>query len=233
MLSLVDKLVASADAAVADVPDGATIMVGGFVGVGAPWDLITALVRHGARNLTCIQTATRVEMAPLIQAGLVRRMVTSFPGYASAGKETPFEARFKAGEIEVELVPQGTLAERIRAAGAGIPAFYTPTGVGTVVAEGKPTAWFDGREYLLERWLPADFALVGAHRADRYGNLVYRRSGRNFNRIMATAARVTIAEAGEVVPPGAIDPESVHTPAAFVQRVVLSSGRGPRGDSST
>lgn len=214
----------SADAAVADVFDGATVMVGGFVGVGAPWGLIHALVRRGARNLTCVQTATRVEMGPLIAAGLVRRMITSFPAYASAGNISEFERQYKAGLIEVELVPQGTLAERIRAAGAGIPAFYTPTGVGTVVAEGKPTAWFDGREYLLERWLPADFALVHAHRADRFGNLVYRRSQRAFNGVMATAARVTIAEAGEVVAGGEIDPEDVHTPAAYVQRVVRCVG---------
>ena len=218
-----DKRFADADAAIADVPDGATIMVGGFVGVGAPWDLIRALVRHGAGNLTCIQTATRVEMAPLVEAGLVARMVTSFPAYASAGHVTEFERRYKAGEIELELVPQGTLAERIRAAGAGIPAFYTPTGIGTIVAEGKPTALFDGREYLLERWLPADFAIVHCQRADRFGNLVYRRSGRAFNAVMAMAARVTIAEATEVTEPGGIDPEQVHTPAAFVQRVVPCS----------
>lgn len=224
-----DKRFASADAAVADVPDGATIMVGGFVGVGAAWDLIHALARRGAHGLTCIQTATRVELGPLIEARLVRKVITSFPAYASAGQISPFEEQFKRGEIEVELVPQGTLAERMRAAGAGIPAFYTATGVGTVVAEGKPTAWFDGREYLLERWLPADFALVGARRADRFGNLVYRRSGRNFNPAMAMAARVTIAEADAVVEPGAIDPDDVHTPAAFVQRVVLRSGAGRAG----
>jgi 3-oxoacid CoA-transferase A subunit len=222
-----DKLFASADAAVADIHDGASVMVGGFVGVGAPWDLIGALVRHGAKNLTCIQTATRVEMTPLIEAGLVSRMITSFPGYASAGKATAFEQRYKAGEITVEIVPQGTLAERIRAAGAGIPAFYTPAGAGTVVAEGKPSAWFDGREYLLERALHADFAIIGAEIADRYGNLVYRRSQRNFNRVMATAARVTIAEVAAVVEPGVIDPELVQTPAAYVQRVVLSSGAPP------
>lgn len=223
-----DKLVESADAAVADVFDGATVLVGGFVGVGAPWDLIHALVRRGARNLTCVQTATRVEMGPLIDAGLVGKMITSFPAYASAGHISEFERRYKAGEIALELVPQGTLAERLRAAGAGIPAFYTPTGVGTVVAEGKSTAVFDGREYLLERWLPADFALVHAHRADRFGNLVYRRSGRAFNGVMATAARVTIVEADEVVAPGEIDPEHVHTPAAFVARVVRCTGRGRR-----
>ncbi len=215
-----NKVFESAAAAVEDVFDGATIMVGGFVGVGAPWELIHALVRHGARNLTCIQTATRIEMAPLIEAGLVSRMITSFPGYASVGQITAFERRYKAGEIELEVVPQGTLAERIRAGGAGIPAFYTPTGVGTIVAEGKQSAWFDGREYLLERWLKADFALVHAHRADRFGNLAYRRSGRAFNAVMATAATVTIAQASEIVEPGEIDPEDVHTPAAYVGRVV-------------
>jgi 3-oxoadipate CoA-transferase, alpha subunit len=227
-----DKRFDSADAAVADIHDGATIMVGGFVGVGAPWELIHALVRHGARNLTCVQTATRIEMAPLIEAGLVARMITSFPGYASAGQITAFERRYKAGEIELEIVPQGTLAERIRAGGAGIPAFYTPTGTGTIVAEGKPAAWFDGREYLLERWLKADFALIHAHRADSFGNLVYRRSGRAFNAVMATAATVTIAEADEVLEPGEIDPEAVHTPAAYVARVVrcTGGGRGPDGN---
>ncbi|SRR5579871_3906206 len=224
-----NKLVASADEAVADIPDGATVMVGGFVGVGAAWDLIYALVRHGARNLTCVQTATRIEMGPLIEAGLVAKMICSFPAYASAGRSSPFEERYKRGEIALELVPQGTLAERMRAAGAGIPAFYTPAGVGTIVAEGKPTAWFDGREYLLERWLPADFALIAARRADTFGNLAYHRSGRNFNHAMAAAARITIVEALEVVEPGAIDPDAVHTPAAYVQRVVLSSGAGRDG----
>ncbi len=224
-----NKLVASADEAVADIPDGATVMVGGFVGVGAAWDLIYALVRHGARNLTCIQTATRIEMEPLIEAGLVAKMICSFPAYASAGRISPFEERYKRGEIALELVPQGTLAERMRAAGAGIPAFFTPTGVGTIVAEGKPTAWFDGREYLLERWLPADFALIAARRADTFGNLVYHRSGRNFNHAMAAAARIAIVEAHEVVEPGTIDPDAVHTPAAYVQRVVQSSCAGRHG----
>jgi 3-oxoacid CoA-transferase A subunit len=224
-----NKLVDRADEAVAEIGDGATIMVDGFVGVGAAWDLIHALARRGARGLTCIQTATRIEMAPLIEAGLVAKMITSFPAYASAGKISAFEAQYKRGEIALEMVPQGTLAERMRAAGAGIPAFYTATGVGTIVAEGKPSAWFDGREYLLERALPADFALIGARRADRFGNLVYRRSGNNFNGVMATAARVTIAEVTEIVEPGAIEPEQVHTPAAYVQRVVLSSGAGRDG----
>jgi 3-oxoacid CoA-transferase A subunit len=221
-----NKLWSSAEAAVADIPDGATIMVGGFVGVGAPWDLVGALERQGTTRLTAIQTACNHEVRRLLELGRIARMITSFPVYASPNRRSSFEDRFLSGEIELELVPQGTLAERIRAGGAGIPAFYTPTGVGTVVAEGKPNATFDGREYLLERWLRADFALIRAHQADRLGNLAFIGTGRNFNMAMATAARVTIVEVDELVPAGALDPERIDTPAPYVQRIVV------RGDAA-
>src|SRR5437763_9053482 len=191
-------------------------MLGGFGICGIPETLIAALVRKGVKNLHTISNNMGVDgfgMGLMLEAGMIASHIGSY-----VGENRLLESLVIAEKLKVNLIPQGTLAERIRAAGAGIPAFYTPTGVGTVVAEGKPTAWFDGREYLLERWLPADFALVHAHRADRFGNLVYRRSQRAFNAVMATAARTTVAEAAQVVMPGDIDPEDVHTPAAYVQR---------------
>lgn len=214
-----NKVVASAHEAVADIPDGAVIMAGGFGLCGIPENLIAAIAARGIRDLTCVSNNAGVDgfgLGILLRNRQVRKMISSY-----VGENKEFERQYLSGELEVELVPQGTLAERIRAGGAGIPAFYTPTGYGTAVAEGKETREFDGRMYVLERALHADFAIVKAWKADTHGNLVYRRTARNFNPMMASAARVTIAEVEEIVPAGAIDPDLVHTPGIFVQRVVL------------
>jgi 3-oxoacid CoA-transferase subunit A len=213
-----DKLVASADAAVADIGHGATIMVSGFGLCGNPENLIAALHRKGVKDLTLVSNncgTTDLGLGVLLQARQIRKIVASY-----VGENKEFERQYLAGELEVELVPQGTLAERIRAGGAGIGGFYTATGVGTKVAEGKETRVIDGREYLLERPLRADFALVYAWRADAWGNLVYRKTTRNFGPMMCAAARTTIAEAEEVVAAGEIDPDQVHTPGIYVKRVV-------------
>jgi 3-oxoacid CoA-transferase len=217
-----DKLAASAAAAVADIPDGASILFGGF-GVIQAWpnSLLLALRDQGARELTLVFNTPGVgplSAQSLVEAGLVRKVVASFAVYPT--RRTPLEDALKAGTIELELVPQGTLAERVRAGGAGIPAFYTPTGVGTEVAEGKEHRTFGGREYILEPAIRTDFAMIRAHRADRHGNLVYRRGARNLNAVFATGARVTLAEVDDVVDPGGIDPEVVVTPGIFVDRVV-------------
>lgn len=218
---MIHKLRESAAAAVADIRDGATVMIGGFGEAGSPIELIHALVDAGPRGLTVISNNTgsgRVGLAALIANGQVRRMICSYPRSANS---TVFPDLHRRGEIELELVPQGTLAERIRCGGAGIPAFYTPTAVGTVLAEGKETRAFEGAEYVMERGLQADFALVRADRADRFGNLVYRRTARNFGPIMCTAAETAIVQVREMVPAGAIDPECVVTPGLFVDRVVV------------
>ena len=204
------------------IHDGATLLAGGFGLVGIPQRLIEGLRDRGTRNLTVISNNCGVDdfgLGLLLASGQIRRMVASY-----VGENREFERQFLAREIEVELVPQGTLAERIRAGGAGIPAFYTPAGVGTPYAEGRETRVFDGREFLLERGLTADFALVKAWRADGLGNLVYRHTARNFNPIMATAGRVTIAEVEERVATGALDPDAIHTPSIYVQRVVECRG---------
>jgi 3-oxoacid CoA-transferase subunit A len=217
-----NKVFESADAAVADIPDGATIAVGGFGLCGNPENLIQALHRKGARDLTIISNNCGVDgegLGILLEAGQVRRMVSSY-----VGENKHFERLYLSGELEVELMPQGTLAESLRAGGAGIPAFYTPAGVGTLRAEGRETRVFDGREYVLERVITADCALVKAHRGDRLGNLVYRRTARNFNPMVATCGRVTIAEVEELVPPGVLDPDQVHTPGLFVRRILQGSG---------
>jgi 3-oxoadipate CoA-transferase alpha subunit len=218
---MIDKGCASAAAAVADIRDGATVMIGGFGEAGSPIELIHALIDAGPRGLTVVSNNTgsgRVGLAALIANGQVRRMICSYPRSANS---TVFPELYRRGEIELELVPQGTLAERIRCGGAGIPAFYTPTAVGTVLADGKESRSFDGAEYLMERGLRADFALVRAERADRLGNLVYRHTARNFGPIMCTAAATTIAQVRKLVPPGGIDPEHVVTPGIFVDRVVV------------
>jgi 3-oxoacid CoA-transferase len=218
----VDKVVASAARAVADIPDGATILFGGFgVMQGWPNSLLLALRDHGARDLTVIFNTPGVgPLSPqiLAEAGLIRKVIASFAAYPS--RTTPIEQLVRAGKIELELVPQGTLAERVRAAGAGIVAFYTPTGVGTLVAEGKERRTFAGREFILETALGADYAFVRAHRADRHGNLVYRRGARNLHPPFTTGARTTIAEVDEIVEPGWIDPECVVTPGIYVDRIV-------------
>ena len=217
-----DKLVASAAAAVADVADGATLLFGGFgVVQGWPNSILMALRDRGTTDLTLVFNTPGVgplSAQVLAEAGLVRKIVASFAAYPT--RRTAIEEQIRAGRIALELVPQGTLAERVRAGGAGIPAFYTPTGVGTAVAEGKERRTFDGREYILETALTADFAFVRAHRADRLGNLTYRRGGRNLHPPFATGGRVTVAEVDEVVAPGAIDPECVVTPGIYVDRVV-------------
>jgi 3-oxoacid CoA-transferase subunit A len=208
----------SVAAALADVPDGASVMAGGFGLVGIPENLIAGLRDQGAKGLTVISNNCGVDdwgLGLLLRTGQIRKMVASY-----VGENKEFERRFLSGELEVELNPQGTLAERIRAGGAGIPAFYVPAGVGTPVAEGKEERTFGGKAYLLEHALRADFALVKAWKGDRAGNLIYRRTARNFNPMMATAARVTIVEVEELVEPGALDPDQVHTPGIYVHRLV-------------
>ena len=213
-----NKVLRDADEAAALVPDGATIMMGGFGLSGIPENLVTALQRRGTKDLTIISNNAGTDdfgIGLLLKARQVRKMISTY-----VGENKEFERQFLQKEIDVELVPQGTFAERIRAAGAGIAAFYTPTGYGTIIAEGKETKLFDGRHFVLERALPADFAFVKAWKGDSLGNLVYRRTARNFNPVMATAARVTIAEVEHLVAPGDIDPDLVHTPGVYVKHVV-------------
>lgn len=221
------EVCASAREAVADVADGATVMIGGFGVAGQPVELIDALIDSGATGLTVVNNNAGngdVGLAALIRAGRVRKIVCSFPRQSDSWC---FDEKYWAGEIELELVPQGNLAERIRAAGAGIGAFFTPTGVGTPLAEGKETREIDGRRYLLEYPLRADVALIKAHVADELGNLVYRKTARNFGPIMAAAAATTIAQVSDVVPIGGLDPEAVVTPSLYVDRIVRVSGEGP------
>ncbi|MDR6759257.1 3-oxoadipate CoA-transferase alpha subunit [Mycoplana sp. BE70] len=214
-----DKTTSAAEA-VAPIGDGATVMIGGFGGSGAPIELIHALIDLGPKNLTIINNNAgngRIGIAAMIDAGMVRKMICSFP---RSSDPRAFTDRYLAGEIELELVPQGTLAERIRAGGAGIPAFYTPTGYGTDLADGKQIAEFDGRHYVQERWLKADFAIIKGHIGDTQGNLIYSKAGRNFNPLMCMAAARTIAQVTSIVAPGAIDPEHIVTPGIFVDCVV-------------
>lgn len=215
-----DKTVSHAAVAVAEIGDGATVMIGGFGGSGAPIELIHALIDKGPKDLTVINNNAgngRIGIAAMIDAGMVKKMICSFP---RSTDPRAFTDRYLAGQIELELVPQGTLAERIRAGGAGIPAFYTPTAYGTELAKGKPVAEFDGRPYVQERWLKADFAIVKAAIGDTHGNLTYNKAGRNFNPLMCMAAARTIAQVSRLVPAGGIDPEHVITPGIFVNSVV-------------
>src|SRR5512139_2407380 len=215
-----DKLVASADAAVADIPDGATIMVSGFGLCGNPENLIAALHRKGVKDLTLVSNncgTTELGLGVLLQARQIKKIVASY-----VGENKEFERQYLSGELEVELVPQGTLAERIRAGGAGIGGFYTPTGVGTVVAEGKETRVIGGREYLLEMPLRADFSLVHAWKADKWGNLVFRKTARNFNPMMCAAGRTCIVEVEHLVEVGELDPDHVHVPSIYVKRIVVA-----------
>ena len=228
-----DKVISSFAEAVVDIPDGAVIMMDGFGGPGGMSQrLILAVRERGVKELTIISNTaglpgfgiiageSAVTHNVLVENGQVRKIVASFPVSASPSRPNAFELAYRQGKIELELVPQGTLAERIRAGGAGIPAFYTPTGVGTPVAQGKEIRTIDGREYVLEYALKADYAFIRAHKADRLGNLVYKGTSRNFNAAMATAARVTIAEVDEIVEPGGLDPDAVVTPGVYVQRIV-------------
>ncbi|MBL8550600.1 MAG: 3-oxoacid CoA-transferase subunit A [Hyphomonadaceae bacterium] len=219
-----DKTAASAEAAVADIFEGASIMIGGFGLAGMPSRLIDALIARGAGGLTIINNNAgngETGLAALIKAGRVRKIICSFPRQTDSHH---FDARYRAGEIELELAPQGNLAARIQAAGAGLGAIFTPTGNGTLLAEGKETREIAGRQYVLEYPIRADFALIKAHKGDRWGNLTYRKSARNFGPIMAMAATCTIAEVSEIVPLGALDPEIVVTPGIFVQRIVAVGG---------
>ena len=226
-----NKVVANADEAIRDIQDGAVLMVGGFGLCGIPEELIEALARKGVKNLTTISNNAGVDdygLGKLLQAGQIKKHIGSY-----VGENKPFERMVLDGTLELELNPQGTLAERIRAGGAGIPAFFTPTGAGTIVAEGKEQREFNGRLHVMERALRADFALIRAWRADRWGNLVFRKTARNFNSVMATAARVTIVEAEELVEPGQLDPDRVHVPSVYVKRVFLTTMKEKRIEKRT
>jgi 3-oxoadipate CoA-transferase alpha subunit len=217
---MIDKTCPSAAAALADVPDGATVMIGGFGTAGQPNELIDALIEQGARNLTIVNNNAGngdTGLAALLAAGRVRKIICSFPRQADSHH---FDRLYREGKLELELVPQGNLAERIRAAGAGIGGFFTPTSYGTLLAEGKETREINGRMHVLEFPIHADYALIKAERGDRWGNLTYRMTARNFGPIMATAAKTTVATVHELVPLGTLDPEAVVTPGLFVQRVV-------------
>ncbi len=214
---MINKVVADADAAVRDIPNNATLMLGGFGLCGIPENCITALLHTGVKGLTCISNNAGVDdfgIGLLLKTRQVKKMISSY-----VGENAEFERQLLSGELEVELIPQGTLAERVRAGGAGIPAFFTPAGVGTEVAEGKEVRDFNGKPHLLEHGLRADFAIVKAWRGDSAGNLIYKGTARNFNPMMATAGKITIAEVEELVPLGALDPNDIHTPGIFVQRI--------------
>jgi 3-oxoacid CoA-transferase subunit A len=217
-----NKVFPNADAAIHDVKDGATILVGGFGLCGIPENLIAAVVRKGIRNLTSISNNAGVDDFGLglwLQNRQVKKHVGTY-----VGENRLFEELVLSGQLELELVPQGTFAERIRAGGAGIPAFFTPTGYGTIVAEGKETREFDGRPYVMERWIRGDFAFVKAWKGDRWGNLIFRKTARNFNPMMATAAKVCIAEVEQLVEVGELDPDQVHLPSIFVKRIFQGEG---------
>lgn len=222
---MIDKTVEDTAAAVSGIRDGATVMIGGFGRAGQPVELIDALIAHGARDLTVVNNNAGngdTGLAALLAARSVRKIICSFPRQSDSWV---FDGLYRAGEIELELVPQGNLAERIRAAGAGIGAFFSPTGVGTQLAEGKEVRTIDGRDYVLEYPIRADVALISALRADRWGNLVYRETARNFGPIMAAAAATTIAQVDQIVPLGDIDPETVVTPGIFIDHVVAVGER--------
>lgn len=218
-----NKVYPSVDEAVADVFDGASIAFGGFFTAGSPVYLTQALARQGAKNLTIITQSMGIgnwEIDLLVNNHQVKKAICNYPFFRSASRLSPFEKQLKAGEVECEVYPLGTFIEKLRARGAGIAGFYTPTGIGTVVAEGKECRVFNGREYLLELALKPDYAFVHAYKGDPYGNLVYRKTSRNYNPEMAMAAKITIAEVENLVEPGGIDPDYVHTPGIYVQRVV-------------
>jgi len=226
-----NKVFANADEAIFDIQDGATLLVGGFGLCGIPENLITALVRKGVKNLNTISNNMGVDdfgLGLLLQTGQIRSHKGSY-----VGENRLFEEMVLAGKLDLELVPQGTFAERIRAGGAGIPAFYTPTGYGTKVAEGKETREFDGRMYVMERAITGDFALVKAWKGDKWGNLVYRKTAQNFNPMIATAGKITIAEVEHLVEPGEIPPEQVHTPSIYVKRIFQAVGEEKRIERRT
>lgn len=226
-----NKVWSTADEAVRDIPDGATVMFGGFGLCGIPEYLIDALVRKGVKGLHTVSNNMGIDgfgMGRMLEAGMIASHTGSY-----VGENKLLEEQVLQGKLKLTLVPQGTLAERIRAGGAGIPAFYTPAGVGTLVAEGKESREFDGKKYLMERWLRADFALIKAWKGDRMGNLVYRKTARNFNPMIATAAHITIAEVEQLVEPGQIEPDQVVTPGIFVQRMIVGDKHEKRIERRT
>jgi 3-oxoacid CoA-transferase A subunit len=228
---MINKVVENAEVAVADIPDGATLMLGGFGLCGIPENCIAALLRKGVKNLTCISNNAGVDdfgIGLMLQQKQVKKMISSY-----VGENEEFERQLLSGELEVELIPQGTLAERIRAGGAGIPAFFTPAGYGTEVAAGKESREFHGKMYLMETWLKADFSIVKAWKGDTAGNLIYKGTARNFNPMMATAGRITIAEVEELVPVGELDPNAIHTPGIFVHRIFQGSAYEKRIEQRT
>lgn len=228
---MINKVVKDADEAIRDIPDNATLMVGGFGLSGNPENCLAALLRKGTKGLTCISNNAGVDdfgIGLLLKTRQVKKMISSY-----VGENQEFERQLLSGELEVELIPQGTLAERIRAGGAGIPAFFTPAGVGTEVAEGKETRTFDGKVYLMERLLRADFSLVKAWKGDTLGNLMYRGTARNFNPMMAAAGTITIAEVEELVQPGELDPNTIHTPGIYVHRIFKGTNYQKRIEQRT
>lgn len=228
---MINKVVKNAEEAIRDIPDNAVLMLGGFGLCGIPENAITALLKSGVKGLTCISNNAGVDdfgIGLLLKTRQVKKMISSY-----VGENAEFERQLLSGELEVELIPQGTLAERVRAGGAGIPAFYTPAGYGTEIAQGKEIREFDGKKYLMERWLRADFSLVKAWKGDTAGNLVYKGTARNFNPMMATAGTITIAEVEELVPAGELDPNQIHTPGIFVHRIFQGSNYEKRIEQRT
>ena len=228
---MINKVVAGPDEAVSDIEDNAVLMLGGFGLCGIPEQSIAALLRKGVKGLTCISNNAGVDdfgIGLMLQTKQVKKMISSY-----VGENAEFERQLLSGELEVDLIPQGTLAERIRAGGAGIPAFFTPAGVGTEVAEGKEVREFHGKQYLMEEWLKADFALVKAWKGDTSGNLIFKGTARNFNPMMAMAGKTTIAEVEELVEPGELDPNAIHTPGIFVQRIFQGAAYEKRIEQRT
>ncbi len=228
---MINKVVANAEEAVADIPNDAVLMLGGFGLCGIPENCISALVTKKITGLTCISNNAGVDdfgIGLMLQQRQVRKMISSY-----VGENKEFERQLLSGELEVELTPQGTLAERIRAGGAGIPAFFTPAGYGTEIAEGKEAREFDGKMYLMESWLKADFALVKAWKGDTSGNLIFKGTARNFNPMMAAAGKITIAEVEELVPAGELDPNAIHTPGIYIQRIFQGVGYEKRIEQRT
>ena len=226
-----NKVVSGADEAIKDIQDGMTLMLGGFGLCGIPENCIAALVRQGTKGLTCISNNAGVDdfgIGLMLKTRQVKKMISSY-----VGENAEFERQLLSGELEVDLIPQGSLAERVRAGGAGIPAFYTPAGYGTEIADGKEIREFDGKFYLLESWLRADFALVKAWKGDTMGNLIFKGTARNFNPMMATAGKITIAEVEVLVPAGELDPNQIHTPGIFVQRIFQGSNYEKRIEQRT
>ena len=228
---MINKVVKNADVAIRDIPDFATLMVGGFGLSGIPENCLKALLKKGTKGLTCISNNAGVDdfgIGLLLKSRQVKKMISSY-----VGENEEFERQLLSGELEVDLIPQGTLAERIRSGGAGVPAFFTPAGVGTEVAEGKETRIFDGKVYLMENWLRSDYSLVKAWKGDSLGNLIYKGTARNFNPMMASAGTITIAEVEELVEPGVLDPNMIHTPGIYVHRIFEGVGYEKRIEQRT